>query len=137
MTVSKPLLDDLEKEFSFTSSRSSGPGGQSVNKVNTKITLRWDVRNSRNIDEDQRTIIFSRLSNIINIEGEAVISADDSRSQLQNKEATINKLGKLLTSAFRIVKPRKPTKPTKASVRKRLENKKKHSVKKKMRKDPD
>jgi len=137
MSIAKPLLNELEVEFKFTSSRSGGPGGQSVNKVNTKVTLRWDVRNSKIINNDQRAVIFNKLSNIINLEGEVVISADDSRSQLQNKESAINKLDNLITNAFKIVKPRKPTKPTKASVRKRLENKKKHSEKKKMRKDPD
>ena len=137
MTLKKPAIDSIISELKLTSSRSSGPGGQSVNKVNTKITLRWDVLNSGAINEDQRALILSKLNKIINIEGEVIISADDSRSQIQNKEEAINKLNIALTKAFHVVKSRKPTKPTKASIRKRLDNKKKHSIKKKVRKDPE
>lgn len=137
MRLKKPAIDSIISELKLTSSRSSGPGGQSVNKVNTKITLRWDVLNSGAINEDQRALILSKLNKIINIEGEVIISADDSRSQIQNKEEAINKLNIALTKTFYVVKPRKVTKPTRASIRKRLENKKKHSIKKKLRKDPE
>ena len=137
MDVAKPLISDLKSELIFSSSRSGGPGGQSVNKVNTKITLRWDVRNSRALTDEQRNVILVKLSKSINLEGEVVLASDSSRSQLQNKEDTINKLKNLLDDAFKKQKPRKPTKPTRSSVRKRLENKKKHSERKKMRKGPN
>jgi ribosome-associated protein len=133
----KPVINELKSEFIFTSSRSGGPGGQSVNKVNTKVTLRWDVGNSRGLTEDQRDVILKKLSKSINLVGEVVLSTDSSRSQLQNKEETVNKLKDLLNNAFKKVKPRKATKPTRSSVRKRLEDKKKHAEKKKMRKDPE
>ena len=68
MIFKKPLLEEVEKEFKFTTSRSSGPGGQSVNKVNTKVTLRWDVRNSLSIDNDQRSKIMTDLAKVINNE---------------------------------------------------------------------
>ena len=136
MGLEKPLISELKNEIIFTSSRSGGPGGQSVNKVNTKITLRWDVRNSRALTEEQRTVILEKLSKSINLEGEVVLANDASRSQLQNKEDTINKLKDLLNDAFKKEKPRKATKPTRSSVRKRLEDKKKHSERKKMRKGP-
>lgn len=127
----------LMAELLFTTSRSGGPGGQHVNKVNTKITLRWDVRNSAQIDEDQRSLIMSKLSNVINKEGELVIYAQSSRSQLQNKEEVIAKLDDLLNKAFFVAKPRKPTKPSKASVKKRLDKKKRHGAKKKLRRGID
>ena len=137
MTAYKPSFNDLVKEFQFTTSRSSGPGGQSVNKVNTKVTLRWDVMNSTAIDEDQRSKIVVKLAKVLNNEGEVVLSAQSSRSQLQNKEEVIDKLDLLITKAFTIPKARKATKPTKASKRKRLDDKKKLSDKKKLRRGVD
>ncbi len=136
MTVKKPSIDDLKKEFQFTTSRSGGPGGQHVNKVNTKVTLRWSVKNSQTVDDEQRTIIITKLTKVINSEGEVVISAEGSRSQFQNKVEAIDKLDALLTKAFFIPKKRKATKPSKASVKKRLDKKKKHGEKKKWRKGP-
>jgi ribosome-associated protein len=137
MALKKPLIDDLLTELQFTTSRSGGPGGQHVNKVNTKVTLRWDVRKSTVIDDDQRLLILGKLAKVVNSVGEVVLSADSSRSQLQNKEAVLNKLDLLLTRAFAVAKPRKPTKPTKASVRKRLDDKKKQSIKKHLRRGID
>ena len=133
MAALKPSFIDFKREFQFTTSRSGGPGGQHVNKVNTKVTLRWSVKNSLTIDDEQRTLILEKLDKVINSEGEVVLSAEGSRSQLQNKEEVINKLDVLLTNAFFIPKKRKATKPSKASVKKRLENKKKHGEKKKWR----
>jgi len=123
-------------EFRFTTSRGGGPGGQHVNKVNTKVTLHWSVRLSSSIDEGQRVKILEKLSKIINTEGEVVLSAHSSRSQLQNKNEVLDKLDKCLIKAFAVKKSRKKTKPTKASIRKRLDDKKKQGEKKKQRKDP-
>jgi ribosome-associated protein len=133
MALKKPDIDSLKGEFKFTTSRSSGPGGQSVNKVNTKVTLRWDVQGSALLDEDQRAIIMVKLAKIINSEGELVLTAQSNRSQLQNKEEVINKLAASITKAFAVRKARKATKPTKASVQRRLTAKKKLSDKKKLR----
>jgi ribosome-associated protein len=127
----------LMPELVFTTSRSGGPGGQHVNKVNTKVTLRWDVKKSALIDEDQRALILNKLAKVINSEGELVLSARSSRSQLQNKEEVLLKLDRLLEKAFWVAKARKATKPSKASVKKRLEAKKRHGEKKRMRRDPD
>lgn len=133
MLFKKPELEEIENEFNFTTSRSGGPGGQSVNKVNTKVTLRWDIRNSTAIDDEQRSKIMITLARVINNEGEMVITSQTNRSQLQNKEEVIAKLGTLLTQAFTVRKARKPTKPTKASNIKRLDDKKKQSIKKNLR----
>jgi ribosome-associated protein len=137
MTLKAPALIDIENEFKFTTSRSSGPGGQSVNKVNTKVTLRWDVKNSISIDDEQRLRITEKLAKLINSEGEIVLNAQTHRSQLQNKEEAIHKLDGLLTKAFIVRKARKRTNPTKASRQKRLTAKKKQSDKKKLRKGLD
>ena len=137
MIFKKPLLEEVEKEFKFTTSRSGGPGGQSVNKVNTKVTLRWDVKNSLSIDDDQRFKIMTHLDKVINNDGEVVITAQTNRSQLQNKEEVISKLETLLTKAFTVRKARKATKPTKASKLRRLDDKKKQSIKKNLRRGID
>jgi len=137
MTTRAPDIEEIENEFKFTTSRSGGPGGQSVNKVNTKVTLRWDVRNSIAINDEQRVRITEKLAKVLNREGEVVITAQTNRSQLQNKEEVIQKLDGLLIKAFTVRMVRKSTKPTQASVRKRLDAKKKQSDKKKLRKGLD
>lgn len=137
MQLNKPALKNIENEFKFSTSRSGGPGGQSVNKVNTKVTLRWDVKNSISIDDEQRLKIMKYLTKVINIDGEVVMTAQTNRSQLQNKEEVISKLETLLTKAFMVRKTRKATRPTKASKLKRLDDKKKQSIKKNLRRGLD
>ena len=127
---------DLSKELTFSASKSSGPGGQHVNKVNTKVTLRFDVAHSEFLSQDEKEIIIKKLASKINHEGVLALSAQNSRSQLKNKEEVIQKLDRLLIKAFTKKKVRKPTKPTHSAVRKRLDNKKKLGEKKKSRKIP-
>ena len=122
---------DLSKELTFSASQSSGPGGQHVNKVNTKVTLRFDVFNSKRLNTEQKATILKRLKSKINNKGIFIIFSQSTRSQIKNKEEAVQKMDRLLTKAFAKRKPRKPTKPTKAAVRKRLDNKKKQSEKKK------
>lgn len=133
MKIETPDIDSIIKELRFTTSRSGGPGGQGVNKVNTKVTFHWHVQNSIVLDETQKEVIEAKLASKINNLGELVLSDQSSRSQLENKEAVINKLSQLITMAFTIPKARKATKPTKGSVKRRLDNKKKLSNKKKLR----
>ena len=128
---------NILSELVFTTSRSGGPGGQSVNKVNTKVTLRWDVAGSQLANEEQKEKIMLKLAKMINKERELVLSAEGSRSQLQNKQEALDKLDILLNSAFYTPKIRKKTKPTKSSIKKRLASKKKHSEKKTLRKKLD
>ena len=126
---------DLSKELTFSASQSSGPGGQHVNKVNTKVTLRFDVVNSKLLNTEQKATILKKLKSKINNKGIFIIFAQSTRSQIKNKEEAIQKLDRLLTEVFAKRKPRKSTKPTKAAVRKRLDNKKKQSDKKKLRRE--
>lgn len=123
----------VASELEFVTSRSSGPGGQNVNKVNTKVTLRWPVIASVILSSEERETITQKLASRITLEGELVISAQDKRSQLQNKEAALAKLDELLTKAFVKKKKRKATKPSKVAVQKRIESKKRQGEKKKMR----
>jgi len=128
-----PSVDILYSEFIFSASRSSGPGGQNVNKVNSKVTLEWNVVQSLLVSEEDKTIILHKLSSHITKEGVIQLTSQEARSQLQNKEAVIKKLQDLLTTAFIKKKTRKPTKPSKAAKLKRVLQKKQHGEKKKWR----
>ena len=132
-----PLISAISSEFIFSASRSSGPGGQNVNKVNTKVTLQWDVSGSVVLTDEQRETIKTKLKSYITKEGALQLTSQEKRSQLQNKEAVVEKLEQLLTKAFEKKKPRKATKPSKAAKQKRVLNKKQHGEKKKWRQRPD
>ena len=104
-----------------------------MNKVNTKVTLRFDVVNSTLLNEEQKASILKKLTSKITNEGIFILFDQSTRSQIKNKEAVVQKMDRLLTKAFTKRKVRKSTKPTKAAVRKRLDNKKKQSEKKMLR----
>ncbi|MCK9400854.1 MAG: aminoacyl-tRNA hydrolase [Bacteroidales bacterium] len=125
---------DLSPEFTFTASRSSGPGGQHVNKVSTKVELRFNVIESALLTAEEKEIILTKLANKINSVGELILVAQSDRSQLKNKEKVIEKLYTLLSKALTPVKKRKPTKPSRAAKEKRLEDKRIRAEKKERRK---
>jgi ribosome-associated protein len=126
----------LASELIFTTSRSSGPGGQNVNKVNSKVTLNFDVSGSAILTPEEKEIISAKLSSKITQEGVLLLSSQDKRSQLQNKEEVVAKFEKFLAKAFEKKKARRATKPSKGSVRNRIKTKKQHSEKKKWRQKP-
>lgn len=136
MKILAPAIDELMHELDFATSRSSGPGGQNVNKVNTKVTLKWDIAQSA-IAEEKKQVLMQKLSNRLTKEGILILSAQDKRSQLQNKEEVLSKLVQLLIKAFTVKKARKPTKPGKAAKQVRLQQKKQHGEKKKWRQKPE
>jgi len=123
-------------EFKITFSRSSGPGGQNVNKVNTKATLHWSVKTTLSLPEDVRRRFFDQNRSRINSEGEIVIQSQRYRDQARNKNDCLNKLRELLLAAAPAPKVRKPTRRSAGSVRRRLENKKRQSEKKQSRRSP-
>ena len=121
------------KEFAFTFARSSGPGGQNVNKVNSKVTLHWDVTNSPSLPEDVRARFLAQYPRRINKEGFLVIGSERFRDQSRNVTDCTNKLRDLILVVATPPKKRRPTKPTKGSKERRLAGKRETSQKKQAR----
>ena len=134
----KPILqsNNVLSELTFIVSRSGGPGGQNVNKVNSKVTLKWDIANSSILNAEQKSHLIKKLFSRVTKEGTLMISAQESRSQWQNKETVLEKLDFILFKAFEPIKERKATKPSKSAKRKRLQSKKLRSEKKQWRQKP-
>ena len=130
--VISPALSIPYSEFDLSYVRSSGPGGQNVNKVNSKAVLRWNLHKSA-LPVEIRSRVFRRLNSQLTLEGEIVLSSDRFRDQTRNREDCYEKLQKLLVSAVAIPKVRKKTKPSHSSQRKGKEAKSQHSQKKKLR----
>lgn len=135
--INKITFENFEHELHFSSSRSGGPGGQHVNKVNTKIELRFHIPNSTLLSEEEKEILLHKLKNKINKDGQLIIVSQEDRSQFKNKETAIEKFIKLLKEALTPVKKRRATRPTRTSKKRRLEGKKLVSEKKTQRKKPD
>lgn len=121
------------REFKFSYSRSPGPGGQNVNKVNTKVTLRWNVAASPSLPDPVRQRFQQQNSRRINNEGELILTSHRYRDQGRNVADVLNKLRELVQKAATRPTTRKKTKPTRASQRRRIENKRRHSEKKQSR----
>ncbi|HOU02639.1 MAG: aminoacyl-tRNA hydrolase [Bacteroidales bacterium] len=120
-------------ELRFTATRSSGPGGQNVNKVNTRIELRFSISGSPSLSGDEKNKILTALKNRITSEGEIVIISQSERSQLMNRRKAEEKFFNLLAKILTPVPERKSTSPTQASKLKRIDGKRKRSAKKRLR----
>lgn len=125
-----PHQRDFSGELQFATSRSGGAGGQHVNKVSSKVELRFSVENSSVLSEEEKQILTSKLANKINSEGYLQLISQAERSQLLNKQQVVKKFYQLLEKSFRPVKARKATTPTAASIQERITNKKRNSQKK-------
>jgi ribosome-associated protein len=128
------MLEDLEKEVKYRTSKSGGAGGQHVNKVSTKVELMFDVDASELLTVRKKTIIKEKLANKISQDGILSLKCEETRSQLTNKEIVFERFINLIKTALTPVKKRRLTRPTRSSVRKRLDSKKKQSQKKSNRK---
>lgn len=124
-------INEHELEFSFD--RSSGPGGQNVNKVNTRVTLQFNLGKSLSLSNAQKNRIRKSLGNRVNQEGVLRISSSKERTQLANRRAAVNRLAELMKQAFQIPETRIATRPTAASRQKRLNGKRQRGALKESR----
>lgn len=127
----------LLNELIFKASRSSGAGGQHVNKTNTRIELFWSLDNSLSFSEEEKIRLREKLQNRLTKEQVLILSSGQSRSQLKNKEHVIKRFFELLETALIRPKVRKKSKPSRASKLKRLQSKKQLSEKKANRRKPE
>lgn len=134
MTSEELKSRGFDDELIFNASRSSGAGGQNVNKVNTKVELRFKVDGSQLLTPEEKELLSAKLSSHFSNEGFLIIVSQTERSQIKNKENAKEKFYELLAKALTKRKKRKPTSPTKVSKEKRLEGKRKQSTKKELRK---
>jgi ribosome-associated protein len=125
---------DFEKEWVFTASRSSGPGGQNVNKVSTRMELRFSVSGSQLLNDEEKRKVTDHLHRYINKDGVLILVSQSERSQYKNRKEVTERFLKLVQKALAPVKKRKATRPTIASRLRRIENKKQLSEKKILRK---
>ncbi len=126
-----------DSEISFYASRSSGPGGQHVNKTSSKVSLVFNVQDSPSLSDDQKMLIISVIGGRINSKGELHISCEEHRSQFRNKEEAISRFAKILGDALKPVRKRRKTKIPYSAKRKRLDSKKKRAEVKQGRSKPD
>lgn len=125
--------DKIAAEVDFQYSRSSGPGGQKVNKTETRVELFWNFGDSPLFTDEQKQRLYNKCSNRINKQGYLQFYSDQFRSRDRNKAECLSHLYEAIEKALTKPKPRKKTKPSRASVEKRIKEKKKNSDKKKMR----
>ncbi|VAW25544.1 Hypothetical protein YaeJ with similarity to translation release factor [hydrothermal vent metagenome] len=129
--------EKIIKELKFKANRSSGAGGQHVNKVSSKIELSFDIQNSSELTNEEKELLLKNLKTRLTKENVLLLQCDESRSQHKNKEIVIKRFLQLIIKGLKIPKKRKSTKPTKSSIRKRLEKKKKQAYKKALRNKPE
>ena len=135
MSPEEIINRNIESELIYATSRSGGPGGQNVNKVSTKVELRFNLLSTLQFSETEKEILFKKLKNKINSEGELILVSQSERTQLMNKKAVTEKFYLLISKSLTLPVKRKATRPTLTSKLKRLENKRIRGFVKKLRKD--
>ena len=129
--------EQLLTELSFKAVRSSGAGGQNVNKVSSKVVLTFDILKSQGLSEEEKTLLVTNLNSRLTSEDVLILNCDEDRSQLKNKEIVIKRFFELLKKGLFVPKERKATKIPKAAIRKRIKDKKNLGEIKKSRRKPD
>ena len=126
--------EQIRKELRFRTSRSSGAGGQHVNKTETKVGIVWAVRDSKALSADERQKVLNGLKSYIDKEGRLHMHCETFRSQHRNRRLVVQRLFDFLEEVLREEKERKPTKPSRASQQRRLDQKRQRSETKQNRK---
>ena len=126
-------MKDLSSEIFFRTARSGGKGGQNVNKVETMAEAWWHVPGSHMLTPDEKELVLGKLKNRINKDGYLLVRCSETRSQLENKLLARQKLEEMVAQSIVKQKPRKPTKPGKGAIERRLDAKKKEGLKKELR----
>ncbi|NRT14052.1 ribosome-associated protein [Flavobacterium sp. 28A] len=127
----------LITELQYKAVRSSGAGGQNVNKVSSKVVLSFDLPNSKALTDEEKTLLKINLSTRLTNESVLILNCDEDRSQLKNKEIVTKRFFQIIKKGLEVPKKRKPTRIPKSVIRKRLNNKKNTSKLKATRKRPD
>jgi ribosome-associated protein len=125
-----------DEEVSFVTSRSGGPGGQNVNKLETKVMVRFDVAGSPSLTEERRSRILERLATRITRAGFLQVTSQKHRTQGDNREAALERFAELLREALREEAPRKPTRTPRAAKKRRIESKRRQGERKRQRSSP-
>ncbi len=129
--------EKIISELSFKAVRSSGAGGQNVNKVSSKVVLSFDLKNSQALTDEEKLLVEIKLASRLTTDGVLLLNCDEDRSQFRNKEIVIKRFLTLIKDALFIPKERKPTRIPKSVIRKRIKDKKTISEVKKNRRKPD
>ncbi len=137
MASLEDIIDDIEKFSEVSFSRSSGPGGQNVNKVNTSVQLSMDIERFTCLTVAETERLRNKLSSRINIDGQLFVRAQQQRSQLKNRQFALNRMAELVLDSIKKTKSRKKTRASKAAQEKRLHEKKRRADIKKLRKLPE
>ena len=135
--VIKPGLTIPSGELEIAFARSGGPGGQNVNKVSSKVDLRWSPVTSEVLSEVDRTLLVDKLKNRLTNDGVLIVTSTKTRDQMKNREDARDKLVLIVKAALDRPKPRKATKPSKRAKARRIANKKHHAEKKNNRRIED
>lgn len=129
-------VENILKELNFKAIRSSGAGGQHVNKTSSKIELTFDLENSNSLSDEEKILLKTKLSSKLTNENVLILFCEETRSQHRNKDLAIKRFLALIKTNLIRQKRRKKTKPSKGAIKKRLETKQRTSVKKALRKRP-
>jgi ribosome-associated protein len=132
-----PALRIPRDELVLRASRSGGPGGQHVNTSSTRIELTWNVAGSLSLPDDTRAWLLKRLATRLDTTGQLRLVAQEARSQLRNREAVLERFREIVARAMTVPKTRKPTKPSRAAKRARLDDKRRRAAIKKGRRIRD
>jgi ribosome-associated protein len=130
-------IEKIISELSFKAVRSSGAGGQNVNKVSSKVVLSFDLHHSQALTEEEKLLVETKLSSRLTTDAVLILNCDEDRSQFRNKEIVTKRFLELIKNALLVPKERKPTRIPKSVIRKRIKDKKTVSEVKKNRRRPN